>query len=437
MDLNKLPEELIEKILIFLSGFDILSLSECNKQFYHLCSSNRIWKLRAEKDFKIELNIENLQSTQCRTLYPLKQFYLKILQPLGPFLLKSWLLCDNQPYGGLVKIQYHDLNLCVVLFHPPPYPNTHYPLQPEIIFSIGINDGIHDMRWKFNLGWFSLEHASASDKGPTVKLRIRKQKYGEVLKAGTVWTGHRKTSQRRLNDIHGGNLIEINSEVATKKVLKKESLVEFQQRIGLPIGSRCTSDRLEAYRRLATNPIKQMISIDTDCYNSTFCPIKPGLYNGTYSDQGIQIVNVLYEEGGKRLTGRKITGDENVHSSATTFKAFVNKQIFVSNEMEHHSISSTAYHKCFIEHKVNFVLPMGYNADVELNRDIFRYEIGRYPAQAQVHMDPSFIEARLVVFAENIFGVIWFGLKSMSIFEKHIEEDVVIPNTMTKSENKL
>ena len=437
MDLNKLPEELIEKILIFLSGFDILSLSECNKQFYHLCSSNRIWKLRAEKDFKIELNIENLQSTQCRTLYPLKQFYLKILQPLGPFLLKSWLLCDNQPYGGLVKIQYHDLNLCVVLFHPPPYPNTHYPLQPEIIFSIGINDGIHDMRWKFNLGWFSLEHASASDKGPTVKLRIRKQKYGEVLKAGTVWTGHRKTSQRRLNDIHGGNLIEINSEVATKKVLKKESLVEFQQRIGLPIGSRCTSDRLEAYRRLATNPIKQMISIETDCYNSTFCPIKPGLYNGTYSDQGIQIVNVLYEEGGKRLTGRKITGDENVHSSATTFKAFVNKQIFVSNEMEHHSISSTAYHKCFIEHKVNFVLPMGYNADVELNRDIFRYEIGRYPAQAQVHMDPSFIEARLVVFTENIFGVICFGLKSMSIFEKHIEEDVVIPNTMTKSENKL
>ena len=436
MDMINLPEEIIEKILTFLSGSDILNLTECNKKFYHLCSSNRIWKFRAENDYKIELNIENLQSTHCRTLYPLKQFYVKILQPLGPFQLKSWLLCDNQPYGGLVKIQYHDLRLCVVLLHPPPYPNTHYPLQPEILFTIGMNDDIHDMRWKFNLGWFSLEHASASDKGPTVKLRIRKQKYGEVLKAGTVWAGHRKTSQRRLKDIHGGNLIEIHSEAATKKVLKKESLVEFQQRIGLSIGSRYTSERLEACKRVSTNPIKQMISLDTDCYKSAFCPIKPGLYNGTYGDQGIQIVNVFYEEGGKRLTGRKITGDENVHSSTTTFKAFVNKQIFVSNEMEHDSISSNAYHKCFMEHKVKFVLPMGYNADVELNRDMFRYEIGRYPAQAQVLMNPSFIEARLVVFTENIFGVIWFGLKSMGIFER-IEEDVVIPNTMTKSGKRL
>ena len=79
---------------------------------------------------------------------------------------------------------------------------------------------------------------------------------------------------------------------------------------------------------------------------------------------------------------------------------------------------------------------MGYNADVELNRDIFQYEIGRYPAQAQVLMNPSFIEARLVVFTENVFGVIWYGLKSMGVFER-TEEDVVIPNTMTKSENRL
>ena len=74
-----------------------------------------------------------------------------------------------------------------------------------------------------------------------------------------------------------------------------------------------------------------------------------------------------------------------------------------------------------------FQLPFGCRTDVDLDRDVFRYEIGRYHAQAQVaydnFVDPTFMEARLIVFSEDVFGVFWVGLRSMGAFER-IHDDI-------------
>ena len=440
MLLDDLPDEVIENVLIFLSVFDVLNLSECSRKYRSLFSNDRFWKLRARNNYKVELNLENLSSRQCRTLFPSKQFYMKILQPLGPFLFKTFVLCNHEPYGGLMKIIYHDWRLCVVILHPPPYPNTHHPLQPEVLFSIGIDDPICDMRWKLNLGWFSLEQPSAAEKGPETRIRIRKQRESHISKATNVWKYNKKTPEEKLSDIHEGNLVEIHCMPFIQKVLQKESLFDFQQRIGLPIGSSLTSERFDAYKNLLANSIKQMILIDTISSTSTFCPINPGLYKGAYGEYGIGIINVFYEQDGKLLIGRKVTGDEVVYSSDISFRAYVDRQIFDSNEMEHHSIDLSSSKKSFEEQKIKFELPFECKADVDLDRDVFRYEIGRFPAKDAISLAlfsaPTFMECTLVVFTEAIFGVIWLDMKSMSVFEK-IQEDLTSPNAITKMIDKL
>ena len=440
MLLDDLPDEVIENVFIFLNVFDVLNLSECSRKYRNLCSNDRFWKLRAKNDYEVELNLENLSSRQCRTLFPSKQFYMKILQPLGPFLFKTFVLCNHEPYGGLMKIIYHDWRLCVVILHPPSYPNTHHPLQPEVLFSIGIDDPTCDMRWKFNLGWFSLEQPSASEKGPETRIRIRKQRKSQISKATNVWKYNLQTPEEKLRHMHEGNLVEIHCLPFIQKVLQKESLFDFQQRIGLPIGSRLTCERFDAYKNLLANSIKQMISIDTNSSTSSFCPINSGLYKGAYGAYGIGIINVFYEQDGTVLIGRKITGDEVVYCSDISFRAFVDRQKFDSNEMHHHSIDSNSSKNPFEEHKIKFELPVGCEADVDLDRDVFRYEIGRFPAKDAkswaLFRAPTFMECTLVVFTETIFGVIWLDLKSMSVFER-VKEDLTSPNVITKMIDKL
>ena len=229
MFLCDFPVEILERILSHLDVFDILSFSECSKKFYQLCSNDRFWRLLAKSDYNMELKTENQPFTNCDSSYPTKQFFLKVLLPLGPFLFKSMALCDNHPYGGLVKIIYHDWSLHVVILHPPSSPNTHFPLQPELLFSIGFDSSISKIRWKFDLGWFFLENFAKSEKGSEIVLRIRKQRNESTkfqgIKPSITEYNDANSAQKKLLDLHAGNLIVINHTSPSRKINKNEAVL--------------------------------------------------------------------------------------------------------------------------------------------------------------------------------------------------------------------
>ena len=86
------------------------------------------------------------------------------------------------------------------------------------------------------------------------------------------------------------------------------------------------------------------ISLEPKSFVPPYCPIQPGLFKGTYSGHGIEIVNIFYEQDERTLIGKKVTGDENVPCNQESFKAFLNKQLFLQNREDRESFDLILSH---------------------------------------------------------------------------------------------
>ena len=68
-------------------------------------------------------------------------------------------------------------------------------------------------------------------------------------------------------------------------------------------------------------------------------PIQSGVFKGTYSSHGIELIRVSYveSEGVFKLEGLKLTGDPNVPFNRVSFYADLNKAIVLTEEFQRES----------------------------------------------------------------------------------------------------
>ena len=166
-------------------------------------------------------------------------------------------------------------------------------------------------------------------------------------------------------------------------------------------------------------------------------PIPPGIFKGNYGalpwGHGIKIIAINYPSS-DTLEVVKLTGDPNVPMNKITFKADLQKCIFLSKEEQRRLYCEALEDSdnLYFESPNNqcsqpFLLP----PDIILDSPIeFEYNqcLHRFFGEAQVaghnYFNPKMIPAHIIVFDNDTLGVIFLHyLKSMSIY-KRMKEDL-------------
>ena len=279
------------------------------------------------------------------------------------------------------KLLYHDWSVYLVLLHPPSHPNTHYSLKPEILCRLRVNEENSPIFEPYFLN------------------------YKQTIRHGSPLT-----------------------------ILKNESQ---------PTVMKYTAySKVQIFKSLKTN----------NTVIPPFCPIPPGLFKGTYGFNGIKVINVTYENDLKTLTGRKLTFVPNVPFDEISFEAYLDKMLILSSEDKssferikdnmhsQENIQQIPSEKDQISRR--FVYPQECQIDGLIDRAVFRRELWRFQARcqpaftgyAEFFADPRFIDGNLIIFSEDIFGVMFIESQALSIFERVKESlcDTQFSNVLQK-----
>ena len=441
MQLEELSPDVFEHILTFISIKDILLTTLCSKKLRQMCSSNHVWILCAKRDYLVEMTLDNTP-VDSSIVHPVKQFYLKILQPLGPCLLKPWILRNNDPYGGLVKFLYHNFRIYVVLLHPPPYPYTYEALQPEIIFSVGLDETNNDQTWLHHQGWFRWN--ASSDKSHQIRIRIPRQD-----KDLDECSGESKSELMRpskcLEYVHKTNCVEVQYRPTKNQSTNYINFEEFRMRLGCELDDKYVKNRFEANAKFWDNSVKILVPLKSKKFIPPICPIEPGLFKATYAGRGVEIIHIFYEENQPIVTGLYITSNEHVPSNEILFQAFLDKPIFAGTKEGRKSFAVILKYMepnspLFVETKYIAQIKRKFSNcqhgsgpdDIDLVRDGFEHKIvGYHSCQfAYQHLGENlnfcsnlFLEGNWIIFTNDVFALVWTSTKTMAIFER-IEENL-------------
>jgi len=166
-------------------------------------------------------------------------------------------------------------------------------------------------------------------------------------------------------------------------------------------------------------------------------PIQPGLFKGTYSVHGLELISLFYEEDRNKVKAIKITGDPNVPAGAITFRAdlpyCMNLDLDVQRTIED------------IERIEPFLSDLDWNelspqqpyttpSDCYSNVNRTHYQLPDY-CRARFHgfgqiagtgyQNPSYVQGHWIVFNEDLFGFLWISLRSISIYHRVRKKFVV------------
>ena len=385
--LGDLPPEVVDNILTYLDPIDILRIGWCCQKLQTIANNEQVWVKCALRKYSIDLrndvcvSIDNNANSDQDKCPSARIFTAKILMPLNIDFKEIWCLENRRYNSGLGKLLYHNWCVYLVLLRPPTYtiqlPNTHHPLQPEILCCLRLKEDL-----------------SAS---------LGKESSFQFKEIHEPYFLNRKQTIR-----HGSPLT----------ILKNES--------------QPTVMKYTAY-----SSVQIFKSLKTDnTVIPPFCPIRPGLFKGSYGYNGINVINVTYEDDLKTLTGRKLTFVPNVPFDQISFEAYLDKMLILSTEDKssferikdnmhsQENIQQIPSEKDQID--TRFVCPHECQIDGNIHRDVFRREKWRFQARcqpaftgyAEFFADPRFIDGNLIIFSEDIFGVMYIESQALSIFER-------------------
>ena len=409
MVLQELPPEVIENILTYLTPIDILRTSWCCKTLQSIANNEQVWVKCALREYSVDLRnsirrlTDDKYSDNQSTCTSARIFTIKILMHFGSYFKELWQLESHKYYGGLAKLLYHDWCVYLVVLDPPPHPHTEERLQPDILCRIYLNKDDE-----------SIFETYFSNQKQQIGHGIPLQILHSELNAKMVSTWKPLSYEFMRN------------------YLNETYLAIFRKRFGLPYLD------LAAQRLLHRNEFlnsKQQHFTTFRPYNTVippFHPIRPGLFKGTYSSHGIEIINLLYEDDLKTITGRKVTGDPNVPCDKVSFQAYLDQAMHLTLEdkksferIRDVMTSEEGIQKIPSEKDQTakpFAHPNNCRIDASIERDIFKTELWRFQARCQVsptgYIDPKFIQGNFIVFSEDTFGVIFIDLQSLGIFDR-------------------
>ena len=401
--LEDLPPEVVDNILTYLDPIEILKIGWCCQKLQTIANNEQVWVKCALRKYSIDLRNNTWDSDDdrpiCLSSYDpyvcpsARIFTAKILMPLNIDFKEIWCLQIRGHYSGLGKLLYHNWCVYLVLLHPPTHPNTNHPLKPEILCCLRLKEDL-----------------------PGSLRRENSFQFKEIFEPYFL---NRKQTIRR------GSPLTILKNESQPTVMKYTAY-----------------SKVQIFKSLKTK----------NTVIPPFCPIRPGLFKGTYGFNGIKVINVTYENDLKTLTGRKLTFVPNVPFDEISFEAYLDKMLILSSEDKssferikdnmhsQENIQQIPSEKDQISRR--FVYPQECQIDGLIDRDVFRRELWRFQARcqpaftgyAEFFADPRFIDGNLIIFSEDIFGVMFIESQVLSIFERVKESlcDTQFSNVLQK-----
>jgi len=393
LNLCTLPPEVVEEIFAHLKGDDICRVGSCSRQLRLRALKEHVWKDCARRDYSVELDCIGQDP---KKLYSAKKFYMLVLRKYGSLLGRYLQRSNFQYYGGLATMVYQDWSLYLVLLNPPPFPHTEQALQPEYLCKISL-----DLE-----GNLDIQSCIPSMPVP-VELTLC------------------------------GSDIELNYKVSSHMPDMEEEFSQFRKTFGLDDdrmmwGRQLIVRRFENYVGYKSEGCQNFCLLQTPSSEYGFEPITPGIYKGTYSAHGIELINVYYDDDTHSIIGRKITGDPNVPCKEITFQASLTGPVVLPNDIrlrdiaryikENH-VSLDFADVCNTNVSATlFEQPAGCHFDVDLDEDVFKTKMWQFKCSCQVSpdnfADPKMIDGLLIVFSKNVFGVIFLELSCLSIYRR-------------------
>ncbi|XP_061196272.1 F-box only protein 31-like [Saccostrea echinata] len=384
-ELLLLPPELLTRILQNIPGKDFQNVCLSCKQLRDLAYDESIWKIKCEEEYKFK------SITGWNVTY--RDVYHKVLRLYGDLVGLWWR--DFTHYGGLMQVKFDNGCIKGVELLAPLSPHVERPLRRKTMFTISLTSSgkleivsVHNTPYKEIPCSITVEEDEL--RGRILEYRCPKQEHN--------W----ETMNQWLEE-------ELNSEEA------------------MDIYLHCY--RIRGKKYLSSRHFYRWTPLAVP-WSRPNVPIQPGLFKGTYSAHGIEILSLDYNEDMTEATATKITGDPNIPATKVSVKAELTSTLVLTASQQETLSALLEASEPNTQHPLPETQPFKLPVDC-YDRDIpnipktctFRCNaLGQIAADGYVN--PSFSKAQFVVFDENTFGMIWLELLSFSIYARVKYEDI-------------
>jgi len=349
--------------------------------------SDQVWSKRCHQEF-------NAKVPPSKGITRL--FFKEILHNFGQ-LLGLWTI-HADCYGGLLLIKYQDFKLLGVELQLPKDPHITDPLRSKTVFVIEL----------------------AADTEASIRCSINPNKPHRC----TLTYGDKKTPHHIIRRCQEGidsddHQITSDSTHELQRWLSEQS--DFTEEFGLT-RSQCIYKYLVLRQIEMTTHYSRLVLPSS----SFHVPIKPGLFKGTYSAHGLELVSLFYEGDGNKVTALKITGDPNVPAGKVTFRADLPYCMYLTESQQTKIEDLQQFEPVMSEQFWNelpstqpFVKPLDC---VDSYRNIPSTCQSRFHGFGQIAGDgftrPKFIPGHWIIFNQDLFGFLWLDLHSLSVFHR-------------------
>nr|XP_045605623.1 F-box only protein 31-like [Procambarus clarkii]XP_045605624.1 F-box only protein 31-like [Procambarus clarkii]XP_045605625.1 F-box only protein 31-like [Procambarus clarkii]XP_045605626.1 F-box only protein 31-like [Procambarus clarkii]XP_045605628.1 F-box only protein 31-like [Procambarus clarkii]XP_045605629.1 F-box only protein 31-like [Procambarus clarkii] len=382
--LAELPEIVLVYILRWCKARDLVALSSTCQLFYQLTAYDLLWKDLCWKDFSIA-------QPDLGPIVSYRKLYTNLLHKYGCIL--GVYQSQVVPCGGLVEIRYKAGSIEGVQWESSLEQNVFNPLKESIIFTIIGNEEPPKCVCIPNI----YPH--------NCTLEIDKRK-------GIV-TQHCSSSEKHITEIRdqsGFDSVDFHLE-------PRHIYLTFLNEV---IGNGLV------YKPLIL-PTPYDIPDDLKAKDGSFPSqiITPGLFQGSYGSHGLEIILFRFKDE-YEIHGHKVTGDVNVHANKISVKILLKYPVSPSREDQRSlsvlmsmepTMSNTPLSAITEQH---FILP----------DDCHHNTITPIPTvcKARFHgfgqiafiwfQRPSFTPVQVIVFNNDLLGVIWLELNSFSLYSR-------------------
>jgi len=383
IEMLDLPSEVFLNILSFLNPRDLCSIRSINCFCKDLCDKESVWISKAKSDYKVKLKVEESFSP--------RNFYQHVLHKFGP-MLGLWQRQNLKFYSGILRVFYEDK--AVVFENLVPTQDIYADLE----------------RLKFLTVTMTTENNKPMVKSHDKMTSTQNVKF--ILTPGSTL------------DIMNSNMKDyITSPSEWRDLLEEFKSWDTSQDTELALMkfvSLYHSRTIFSY--LPLNWSNRFLT------TTASCPIKPGLFKGSYGGHGVELVQLQMHMFGSTMlgaTGVKVTGDPNVPFNEVTFRILGENCLNIPMDLQGtvRGVRTAMMEKETVPFRENqvqsFRVPMDMSQRVPIKWTTCK---GRWPAEAQIasHMfqDPQLIEANFVLFSEDEFAVMFLDLNSVSLFHR-------------------
>ncbi|XP_056000497.1 F-box only protein 31-like [Ostrea edulis] len=391
-DLLSLPPELLTRILEEVPGKDLLNVCTSCKQLRDIVYVDSVWQRKCEEEYKFK-SIDGWNMSY-------RDLYNKVLRQYGDIVGLWWR--DFTYYGGLLQVKYDSGCIKGIELLAPVSPYVDRPLRRKTLFTISLSSS-------GGLKVVSVHNASCSERPCSVHMK------DETKRKILEYEVEPETDESVNQNVNGGQDIVLWME----EELNLDGAMDMYYNCYFKRGIAYLSSR-HHYRWTPLEIPKARIDV----------PIQAGLFKGTYSAHGIEILSLAYNDEKTEVTATKITGDPNIPATKVSVKAdLTSPLVFTLDEQEHLRTLEEASQP-HTEHPLPdsqpFKIPEDcYDRDIE---DIPKTCSFRCNAKGQIsatgYTNPSFSRGHFVVFDENRFGMVWIELHSFSIYARVEDKDI-------------